>query len=74
MARKCAVTGKKALKGHFVSHAHNLTKRRYQVNLVKKRIFVPELNKWVVVKLSTRALKTIKSKGAGSVLSQAGVI
>jgi ribosomal protein L28 len=74
MARKCSVTGKRALSGHFVSHSHNLTKRRHQVNLVKKRIFVPELNKWVVVKLSTRALKTIKAKGAGSVLSQAGII
>ena len=74
MARRCSVTGKRALSGHFVSHAHNLTKRRHNVNLVKKRIFVPEENKWVVVKLSTRALKTIKAKGAGSVLSRAGLL
>jgi ribosomal protein L28 len=74
MARKCSVTGKRALSGHFVSHSHNLTKRRHHVNLIKKRIFVPEKNQWITVKLSTRALKTIKAKGAGSVLSHAGLI
>jgi large subunit ribosomal protein L28 len=74
MARKCSVTGKRALSGHFVSHSHNLTKRRFQVNLIKKRIFVPEKNQWITVKLSARALKTIKARGAGSVLSQAGLI
>jgi len=74
MARKCSVTGKKAVSGNFVSHAHNLTKRRHRINLVEKRIFVPEMNKWVTVKLSTRALKTLKAQGAASVLSKAKLI
>jgi large subunit ribosomal protein L28 len=74
MARKCAITGKKALVGHFVSHAHNLVKRRQQVNLLTKRIWVPEQSKWVKVKISARALKTIKSRGIGSVLGKAGLL
>ncbi|MFH0920960.1 MAG: 50S ribosomal protein L28 [Fibrobacterota bacterium] len=74
MARKCSVTGKKAVSGNYVSHAHNITKRRHRINLVEKRIWVPEKNKWVTVKLSTRALKTIKKKGAASVLSKANLI
>lgn len=74
MARKCAVTGKRALVGNFVSHAHNLIKRRQQVNLLTKRIWVPEQNKWVKVKISARALKTIKSRGIGSVLGKAGLL
>ena len=74
MARKCSVTGKRALNANNVSHANNITKRRQHVNLVTKRIWVPEKNKWIKTKLSTRALKTIKTKGAATVLSQAGLL
>lgn len=74
MARKCSVTGKKAMTGNYVSHANNSTKRRHHLNLVKKRIWVPEESKWVTVKLTTRALKTVKKNGAGSVLIRAGLV
>jgi large subunit ribosomal protein L28 len=74
MARKCSVTGKRALTGNLISHAHNVIKRRQHVNLVTKRLWVPERNKWVKVKLSTRALKTMKKKGIASVLSEAGLL
>ena len=74
MARKCDVTGKHALNGNKISHAHNVSHRRQHLNLVTRRIFVPETNEWVRVKLTVRALKTIKRNGAASVLSRAGLI
>lgn len=50
------------------------TKRTFKVNTQKKRIWVPELGKFIRVKLSTRALKTINRRGAYSVLVEAGII
>ena len=74
MARQCVVTKKKAMTGNFVSHANNKTKRRHGINLLEKRIWIPEQKKWVKVKISAKALKTIQKNGAASVLSKAGVI
>ncbi|MBU8913246.1 MAG: 50S ribosomal protein L28 [Spirochaetales bacterium] len=63
MSRKCSITGKKPMSGNNVSHAHNKT-RRYQLpNIKKKRIFVPELDRHVRLKLSTRALRSISKVG-----------
>lgn len=50
------------------------TKRKFKVNVQKKRLWVPELGEWVKVKLSTRALKTVTKNGAYRVLLDAGVI
>lgn len=63
MPRKCAITGKKPLSGKNVSHAHNVTPKWQRPNLQKKRIYVTELGRWVRVKLSTRALRTVNKKG-----------
>ncbi|MBX2976771.1 MAG: 50S ribosomal protein L28 [Ignavibacteriaceae bacterium] len=63
MARKCQVTGKKPMVGNNVSHAHNRTKRRFLPNLQKKRIWVQELNRFVTLKLSVKAIKTIAKNG-----------
>ena len=63
MSRKCEVTGVGPKAGSSISHAHNKTKRRFLPNLQKKRIWVQELNRFVTVKLSTRALRTISKKG-----------
>lgn len=73
MARQCEITGKKALVGNNVSHAKNKLKRRQKLNLITKKIWVEEQNKFVKVKLSTRALKTIRRNGAASVLAKAGI-
>lgn len=73
MARKCILTGKKPLSGNNVSHAHNKSKRRQIPNIQNKRIFVSELNRFVRVKLSTRALKTVNSKGLLTYLAQQGL-
>lgn len=63
MARKCEISGVSPMFGNSVSHAHNRTKRRFLPNLQKKRIFVQELNRFVSVKLSAKAFKTIAKNG-----------
>lgn len=63
MARRCQLTGVGPVAGHSISHAHNKTKRRFLPNLQKKRIWVKELNRFVTVKLSTSAIKTISKNG-----------
>ncbi len=63
MSKKCALTGKGPLSGNNVSHANNRTRRRQLPNIVKKRLYVPELDRWVRVKLSTSALRTLTKKG-----------
>ena len=73
MARRCAVTGKKPMSGHNVSHANNRTKRRFLPNLITKRIFVPELGRMVRLKISTSALRTIQKKGLLNTLKDEGL-
>ena len=63
MSRVCQLTGKRPITGNNVSHANNRTKRRFLPNLQKKRYFIPELNKWVTLKLSTSAMRTINKLG-----------
>ena len=63
MSRKCELSGKGPLYGNNVSHAHNKTRRRFMPNLQKKRIWIPEEKRWITVKLTTNALKTIDKKG-----------
>jgi large subunit ribosomal protein L28 len=63
MARICDLTGKKPLKGHYVSHSNVKTNRRFLPNLKVKKFFVPELDQWVSLKVSMYALRTIDKKG-----------
>ena len=63
MARKCVFTGKKPLAGNSVSHANNKTRRAQLPNMRTKRIFVPELDRFVKLTLSTRALRSISKLG-----------
>ena len=71
MPKVCQITGKKALVGNNVSHAMNKTKRRFEVNLIKKRFYLTNQEKWITLKLSTSALKTINKKGLAAVLKEA---
>ncbi len=57
--------------GNNVSHAMNKTKRKFNANLLKKRFYIPEEDKWVTLKVSTAALKTINKKGISAVLKEA---
>lgn len=63
MSKVCALTGKKPLTGNNVSHANNRTKRRQLPNLKKKRIWLASEKRWITVRLSTRAIKTVNKKG-----------
>ena len=70
MARVCEITGKRPRVGNKVSHANNKTKRRFYPNLQTKRFFVPEDGKWITLKLSTTAIKTINLRGISAVLKE----
>ena len=70
MSRKCVITGKKPLSGNNVSHAHNKTRRAQLPNIQNKRIFVPELDRFVRLRVSTRALRSISKLGLMSYLKK----
>ncbi len=69
MSKVCQLTGKRPLTGNLVSHANNRTKTRQYPNLKVKRVWIPEENRFVKLKLSTRALRTLKKKGYQTMLS-----
>ena len=71
MSKVCELTGKRAMSGNNVSHALNRTRRKFNVNLIKKRFYIPEEDKWIKLKVSTSALKTINKKGISAVLKEA---
>ena len=71
MSRVCQITGKRARVGNNVSHANNKTKRRFYPNLQKKRFYIPEEDKWVTLKVSTSAIRTINKNGITAVLKKA---
>jgi len=71
MSRVCELTGKRAMSGNNVSHAMNRTKRKFHVNLVKKRFYIPEEDKWLTLRVSTSALKNINKKGISAVIKEA---
>ncbi|TYB76949.1 50S ribosomal protein L28 [Bizionia myxarmorum] len=73
MSRVCELTGKKAMVGNNVSHAMNRTKRKFDANLIKKRFYIPEEDKWVTLKVATSTLKTINKIGITAALKQARV-
>lgn len=67
MARRCQVSGVGPVSGNSISHAHNKSKRRFLPNLQKKRIWVKELNKFVTVRLTASALRTIAKNGTSEI-------
>ena len=87
MARVCSITGSKVTRGSVI-HRRGMAKKKggvgrhvtknvprtFSPNLHERRIWVPELNRWIIVTLSARALKTINKNGAYKVLSEAGLL
>ena len=69
MARVCQVTGKKPITGNSVSHSNIKTKRRFLPNLQKKRFYFVEEDRWITLKVSTDALRTINKNGLAFNLS-----
>jgi large subunit ribosomal protein L28 len=68
MARVCQVTGKGPMVGNNVSHANNKTKRRFLPNLQSRRFWVESENRWVRLRVTAHALRTIDKNGIESVL------
>ena len=69
MARVCQVTGKKPVSGHKISHAHNVSKRRFMPNLHRRRFFVESENRWVSLRISNAGLRIIDKLGIEAVLA-----
>ena len=70
MAQVCEVTGKKPMTGHHVSHANNKTKRRFLPNLQRRRFWVESEQRWISLRLSNVALRTIDKNGIDAVLAE----
>lgn len=73
MSKVCQITKKRPLAGNNVSHANNKTRRRQMPNLQWKRIFVPELNRTVRLRLSAKAIKSISRTGFMTYLKKNGL-
>ncbi|MEQ9299395.1 MAG: 50S ribosomal protein L28 [Cyclobacteriaceae bacterium] len=71
MSKVCQVTGKRPQVGNNVSHAKNRTKRKFYPNLHTKRFYIPEEDRWITLKVSTTALRTINKNGITAVLKKA---
>ena len=70
MARVCQLTGKKPMVGHSVSHSNIKSKRRFLPNLQTKRFFFAEEDRWVTMKVSAEAIRTINKNGLATVIKQ----
>ncbi len=69
MARICQVTGAQPGFGHSISHSHRRIKRRFNVNVHKKRYWVPSLGRHITLRVSARGMKTIDIKGIDVVVA-----
>ena len=68
MSRVCDVTGKKPMFGNNVSHANNKSRRRFNVNLQKKRFWLPDEKRYVTLRVSTNRMRIIDKKGIRNVI------
>ena len=57
--------------GNKVSHSNIKTKRRFYPNLQVKKFYIPEEDKWITLKVSTSAIRTISKKGISATLKEA---
>ncbi len=73
MSRRCQLTGKTANNGMAVSHSHRRTKKLQEVNLQWKRVWWAEGKRWVRLRLSTKAIKTLELKSLSAFAKEAGI-
>ncbi len=71
MSRICQITGKKPITGNRVSHSNIKTKRRFLPNLQVKRFYLPDEDRWVTLKVSSKAIRIINRIGIHAALKQA---
>ncbi len=70
MSKICDLTGKAPMNGYNVSNSNAKTKRKFYPNLKVKKFFIPEENKWITLKVSTSAIKTINKNGITAVINK----
>ena len=70
MSRVCDITGKKPMFGNNVSHAHNKSRRRFNINLQKKKFWLPDEKRYVTLRISTRGMRIIDKKGITRVVKE----
>jgi large subunit ribosomal protein L28 len=71
MSRVCQITGKKAMGGNNVSHSKRRTKRKFDVNLFKKKFYLPDEDRWVSLTISAAGIRTINKNGLEASLKNA---
>lgn len=70
MTRECQVTGKKTTTGNNVSHANNRTRRRFLPNLQNRKFWIESESRWISMRISSAALRTIDKLGIDAVLTK----
>ncbi len=71
MGRVCQLTGKKAMGGNNVSHSNNKTKRKFDINLIRKTFVVPETGEVLNLRITTSALKNVSKNGISATVKKA---
>jgi large subunit ribosomal protein L28 len=71
MSRRDDITGAKAMNGYRSSKANNKTKHLFHLNLQKKKFYLPEEDRWVTLKVTSKTLRSINKNGISAVLSKA---
>lgn len=70
MSRVCQVTGIRTRTGNNVSHANNKTKRQWKPNLMRKRYFLEEEDRWITLRVSAKGIKIIDKRGLAKVVRE----
>lgn len=71
MSRICQITGKRLMVGNNVSHSNKKTKRRFYPNIMNKRFFLEEENRWITLKVTAAGIRTINKNGLKNALKEA---
>jgi len=71
MSRVCQITGKKAMVGNYVSHSKRRVKRKFNINLFKKKFYIPEEDRWIQLTVSAAGIRTINKKGVKAAVEEA---
>jgi ribosomal protein L28 len=73
MSRRCSISGKGPRFGNNVSHSHRKTAKKWSASIITRRIYVPEEDRWVRIKISNQMLRTIQKKGLLATLKDYGL-
>lgn len=71
MSKVCQITGKKAMVGNNVSHSKRRTKRRFEINLFRKKFYFPEEDRWIDLRVSASGIRLINKVGLAAALKEA---